>query len=359
VDHLGFGTFTKPLLVELSHTLERLALAADEGDPTVLVAMFQRFAYFEREAAVYGEIAARGVLTIVGVVDDVPERMPPGVRHVLLAPEDDLIKEWSVTVLGPRGGATLVAADLEALEPDSPTLERGRTFRAGWSFRREEARQQVVRLRRKLPLDASTTAAVDAVLRAVAAVSDTVGEAPWEEALQFLAGRMDVALRDRAATAAALAAALETSQRDPHTGFYNDAFLARWLADSPGGSLPVGLVLLQLPGLDALRARFGRRAEFAVRHGLAQGLREVTRPVDRVVTPGPEDFLVLLPGAGPDDVLRICNEVCRIAASLNEAYPFVTLLAKVAGTVTRERPLPIDRLRRHAGTGPRARLVPV
>ena len=50
-----------------------------------------------------------------------------------------------------------MAADLEALEPDSPTLERGRTFRAGWSFRREEARQQVVRLRRKLPLDASTT----------------------------------------------------------------------------------------------------------------------------------------------------------------------------------------------------------
>jgi DICT domain-containing protein len=360
VDHVGAGTFAKPLLVELSHTIERLALAADPAAPLVLIALFQRWAYFRQEAEVYEAIAARGAVTVVGLVDDVPAHRPPGVRHVLLGADDDLVKEWSVTVLGPRVGATLVAADLEVLEPDSPTLERGRTFRAGWSFRREEARRQVVRLR-ATPLlrDSATAADVDAVLSAVAAVPEPAGEAAWDAALQFLAGRVDVALRVRAASTAPLGMALESAERDPHTGFYSEPFLDRWLADSPGGTLPMGVVLLQLSGLAAMRARHGRRAELAVLKNLAGGLQALTRDVDRVVTLGHEDFLVLLPSARPDDVLRICNEVCRVASRLDEAYPFAALPAKVAGTVTRERPLPVDRLRQHAGSGQRAELVPV
>ena len=358
MDHVGAGTFTKPLLVELSHTLERLALAAEPGAPLVLVGLFQRLAYFRREAEIYEAVAARGVVTIVGVVDDPPPSRPGGVRYVRLPAENDLVKEWSVTVLGPRVGATLVAADLEALEPGSPTLERGRTFRAGWSFRREEARQQVMRLRSKLTLDATAAADVDTVLRAVAAAPEPADEVAWGEALQFLTGRVDAALRARAASTAALTVALDSTERDPHTGFYGGAFLTRWLSDSPSGTLPMGLVLLQLAGLTAMRARYGRRAELAVRQSVAAGLRLLGRGVDRVVTLGHDEFLVLLPSAGPDDVLQVCNEVCRVASGLDEAYPFIALPAKVAGTVTRERPLPVDRLRQHAGSGRRGELVP-
>ena len=357
VDHVGAGTFTKPLLVELSHTIERLALAAETGAPLVLVALFQRLAYFRREEEIYEAMAVRGVVTIVGVVDDPPPSRPGGVRYVRLPAEDDLGKERSVSLLGLRGGATLVAADLEALEPGSPTLERGRTFRAGWSFRREEARQQVMRLRSKLTLDVATAAEVDAILRAVAAAPAPTDEASWGAALQFLAGRVDVALRGRAASTAALTVALESTERDPHTGFYAGAYLTRWLADSPSGTLPMGLVLLQLSGLTAMRARYGRRAELAVLKSVAGGLRSLTRDVDRVVTLGHDEFLVLLPSAVPDNVLKVCNEVCRVASGLDEAYPFIALPAKVAGTVTRERPLPVDRLRQHAGSGRRGELV--
>jgi GGDEF domain-containing protein len=360
VDHVGAGTFTKPLLVELSHTIERLALAADPAAPTVVVAMFQRLAYFRREADVYRDIAARGAVTIVGLADDVPALLPPGVKHVLLDPEDDLIHEWSVTVLGPRAGATLVAADLETLEPTAATAEHGRTFRAGWSFRREEARRQVLRLRSKLSLDVATAAGVDAVLRTVAGTPEPVnGQAPWDEALRFLAGRVAEALRQKAAGAAALAEVMETTERDRHTNFYTEVFLHRWLAGAATGTLPMGLALLQLPGLAAVRERYGRRAELAVLRRIADGVAALTRDGDRVVTLGPEDFLVVLPSAGPDDVLRVCNEVCRIAAGLDEAYPFVALPAKVAGTVTRERPLPIDRLRQRATSDRLGVLVPI
>ena len=168
VDGVGAGTFGKPLLVELSHMIEQFALAVEPGVPMVVVAMFQKLAYFSREAEVYREIAARGAVTVVGLVEDTPPVLPPGVRHVLVPAVDDLEREWSVTALTPTGGATLVASDLETLDPAAPTLERGRTFRAGWSFRREEARAQVHRLRTKLGLDPATTAGVDLVLDAVA-----------------------------------------------------------------------------------------------------------------------------------------------------------------------------------------------
>jgi GGDEF domain-containing protein len=356
VDNVGAGIFAKPLLVEISHTVERFALAGAARGPLVLIAMFQRLAYFQREAEVYAHLAAQGVVTVVGVVDDGPAALPTGVHRVLLA--NDLVEEWSVTALGPSGGATLVAADREALEPGAPTLERGRTFRAGWSFRRDEARQQVLRLRARLDLDASARGEVDAVLQAVDAADEPAHQEAWDAALHFLTRRLDAVERARAEAGAALAAVLDSTERDQHTGFHSHAFLDRWLAGSPDGTLPIGLVLLRLDGLSSLRADFGRRAELAVLKRLAQGLRQAVGGADRVIALGPEDFLVLLPSAGPADVLEACNAVSRIAGGLDEAYPFITLPAKVAGTVTRERPLPIARLRTHAGSGQDATLVP-
>jgi hypothetical protein len=67
----------------------------------------------------------------------------------------------------------------------------------------------------------------------------------------------------------------------------------------------------------------------------------------------------VLPSAGPDDVRQLCREVCRHVAAVAEAYPDVALPALVAGTVTRGRPLPLDRLRRCAAAPAReVELVP-
>ncbi|MDT7580465.1 MAG: hypothetical protein QOK35_1729 [Pseudonocardiales bacterium] len=358
MDSVGVGTFGKPLLVELSHTLEQFALAVEPGAPMIVIAMFQKLAYFAREAEVYGEIAARGAVTVVGLAEDAPPRLPPGVRHVLVPAEDDLEREWSVTALTPGGGATLVAADLETLDPAAPTLERGRTFRAGWSFRREEARAQVHRLRTKLRLDDATGAGIDAVLDAVALWPQPRQEAAWDRSVLFLADRMDDAIRTRATAAARLAALEDGHDRDPHTGFYSEASLDRWIAGSAAGTLPVGLVLLRLPGLAGLRPRYGRRGELAVLQGLATLLHDQTGVCDRVVALGPEEVLAVLPSAAPDDVLALCHEVCRHAAGIGDAYPYVALPALVAGTVTRARPLPLDRLRHNVAPARELALVP-
>ncbi len=358
MDGAGAGTFGKPLLVELSHLIEQVALAVDPGVPTVVVSMFQKLAYFRREAQVYAEIAARGAVTVVGLAEEEPPHLPPGVRHVLVPAADDLEREWSVTVLTPGCGATLVAADREALDPDAPTLERGRTFRAGWSFRRAEARGQVQRLRAKLRMDDATAAGVDAVLHTVARQPEPAHEAAWDRSLSFLARRMDDALRTGATAAARLAAAEDGLDRNPHTGFSTVAALERWHAGSAAGTLPIGLVLLRLPGLAALRPHHGRRGELAVLRGLAAALDGLTGAGDRVVALGPEEVLVVLPGAGPDAVLRLCREVCRHAAALKDGFPYVALPALVAATVTRERPLPLDGLRQHVAPAREVALVP-
>lgn len=358
MDSVGAGTFGKPLLVELSHMIEQFALGVDPAAPTVVIAMFQKLAYFSRETEVYREIAARGAVTVVGLAEETPPELPPGVRHVLIPAADDLEREWSVTVLTPGGGATLVASDLETLDPDAATLERGRSFRAGWSFRREEARTQVLRLRTKLRLDGVTAAGIDTVLDAVALWPEPAQESAWDRSLLFLAERMDDAIRTRAAAAATVAAMEDGRDRDPHTGFAGPTSLERWLVGSAAGTLPVGLVLLRLPGLAALRPRFGRRGELAVLQGLATALQGLTGVCDRVVALGPEEVLVVLPSAAPDDVLELCHEVCRHAAAIEEGYPYVALPALVAGTVTRARPLPLDRLRRHVAPDREVALVP-
>jgi hypothetical protein len=126
--------YGKRMLVEISHTIERFALAAEPGSPLVVIAMFQKLSYFAREVDVYREIAARDAVTVVGLAEDFPPELPPGVRHALLGATDPLAREWSVTVLGPKGGATLVAVDQESLDPHARTIEEGRRFRGSWSF---------------------------------------------------------------------------------------------------------------------------------------------------------------------------------------------------------------------------------
>jgi hypothetical protein len=354
MDAVGAGTFGKPLLVELSRAVERFALATDAGGAAVVVAMFQEAAYFRSGAEVYRAIAATGAVTVVGFVGDAPP-LPPGVRHVLLSDGDDLVKEWSVTVLWPYGGATPVAADLQTLEPGALTAEEGRTFRAGWSFRREEARRQVLRLRATLPLGAATAADVDAVVRAVAATPEPVHQRRGTRRC----GSSPTACTSPSATA----------RRSPHgsTRPPTRPSATRRPASTPRPPCTAGS-RGRAPRRSAWRwcswsgsptcAQYGRRAELAVLATAGAALGDLIGEGHRVVAQGPEELLVVLPGATPDDVLRLCNEVAGLTSRLGTTYPFVALPVKVAGTVTRAQPLPVARLQQQVTAGHRAELVP-
>lgn len=342
----------RQVLVEISHAIERFALAARPGDPLVVVGMFQKLSYFEPAAGVYRDLAARGAVTVVGVAEDQPPELPSGVRHTLLTAGDEPAREWSVTVLGPRGGATLVARDLETVDPVANSLEDGRRFRGHWSFRRADAYREVLRLRSTLRLPADAVDEIDQVLQAVLAHPEPVHQDWWEVPLRFLADRMGHAVRGRTEAAAALAAAADgTGERDSRTGMCNAAFLERWTAGLGAGTLPIGLALLRVSGLSELRDRHGLRAELAALQGVGGCVHDLLTGADRLVRIGGEDFLLVLPSWESDKVVELCEEVCTRIALLDQAYPFVSLPAVAAATVTRSRPLPVGDLVRQVERG--------
>lgn len=68
LDATAVQRLTKRTLVTISHALEQAALAATEDGPMVVLALFQRLPYFERERQVYQRIASRAAATVVGLV---------------------------------------------------------------------------------------------------------------------------------------------------------------------------------------------------------------------------------------------------------------------------------------------------
>lgn len=273
--------------------------------------MFQRLSYFSREADVYREIAARAAVTLVGLAEDLPPDLPAGVQHSLIAVTDPLAREWSVTVLGPKGGATLVAVDLESLDPGARTIEEGRRFRGRWSFRRTDAYAQALRLRAQLRLSADIADRIDTVLRAVLDQPESLRPEWWDVPLRFFGERMDGVIRERADAVAALESIREdAAERDPRTGFYTGAFLERWTSGLGSGTLPIGLVLLRVSGVATLRGQYGLRAELAVLQGLREGIGGMLHRTDRLIRLGREDFLVVLPSWPGEEVLRLCDEMC-------------------------------------------------
>ncbi len=109
----------KRLLIALSKLLEQQA--ASLGAEAVIVAAFQTAERFTPAThRRYAALASRAAFVCALGVGMAPEPAP-GVRGAELGPDDPLLGEWSVAVLGPHFAAALVAVDLGA---DGPDLER-------------------------------------------------------------------------------------------------------------------------------------------------------------------------------------------------------------------------------------------
>lgn len=100
----------KALLIEMSKHLEAQAMTA--GDSTVVLATFQDASFFTPATRRrYANLVAH--TSFVGVFGKQMPAVPmQGVRGTVLEPDDPLVGEWDIAVIGPHYAATLVARDL-------------------------------------------------------------------------------------------------------------------------------------------------------------------------------------------------------------------------------------------------------
>ncbi|GAA3756062.1 DICT sensory domain-containing protein [Micromonospora maritima] len=325
--------FTKRSLVAVSHAIERAALAEAEDGPLVVLALFQRLPYFDREREIYRRIAGRAAVTVVGMVGGPPPDLPDGAYGVALDETEDLAREWSVVALTPRFGATLVAYDRGEVAP-APTLEAGRLFDGRWGFRRDEALHEVIRLRERLAerLPAAARSALDEAVARVREIPAGPGESRAEAALRLLARRGDRGVR-----------AVE-----PTDGMLDEPGLRRW-TDADGvtasGTLPVALVGLRVDEPAGAPERFGRRSVAREGQAVLAAVTGVLRPIDRAVRVADNEFQLVLPALGEPEALAVVARLHEAIGELARSYPFLAYTVHAAVAVTTRRPLPTADLR--------------
>ncbi|WP_328615969.1 sensor protein [Amycolatopsis sp. NBC_00355] len=341
------GVLSKRALVTASHAVERAALAEGTGADTVVFALFQRLPYFEREREVYARIARTAAVTVVGMVDSGRPDLPHGVTPVLLRPDESMAREWSVAVLSPTFGASVVAQDLDDVDPQATSIESARLFRGRWGLRRDEAYAEVVRLRDALGdrLPPAVRHKVSEILASVDAPAAVDVESRAEAALRHVAARLE-ALSPPAA-----------GPVDAETGLATLAGITPWLGDATD-TVPLGLVLVTVDDLTAVERRHGNRIRMHTEQNIADLLRDGLRPLDRAVRLGPGEFLVVQPVVGPDELTDRSLRLERRLAALHATYPFVDLHPRTTTMLTRRRPLPLNTLRRRLRHVPATTLWP-
>lgn len=347
---------SKRLLVALSHSLERAVMSGPIDAPTVVVALFQRLAFFDRERAVYERMAAAGVTVVVAYVADAPHEPPRGVHTVLLHPEEPLTDEWSVVAVGPRAGAFLVATDQHRFDASEREPESARQFTGRWGYSFTQAAAELARLRFALGdrLPPPLRRAVDLLL----AQSMPAGGAPatsagspgemWataslyhmlDDMLTSRAGHQE--LREQLADAHAAAAARTAAAVDPESGLTAPDFLQRWAAPTDAATVPLGLALFDIGGLADDAVRSDPRASYHAAHHVAAALTQPLGPVDAAVRLSTRAFLVVVPGASDRHLGTVCDQIGEQLELASHGYPDVSLRARTATMVTRVRPLPV------------------
>ncbi len=352
----GAALWSKRVLVDVSHAIEEFAIGTEGAEPMVVVGMFQRPAYFRQAAEVYRRIAALGATTVVGIAEDFPPSLPPvlppGVTHVLLADDEPLAQEWSVTVLTPDRGATLVAIDREEIRPDAVRLDAGRVFEGSWSFLRDDAHREAVRLREAIAdrVDPLTLSAMDEVLRIAEIMSGSRAEGSADRAARHLADRLATG-HDRI-EALRHAAEEATAEREPRSGMRVHRYLDSWLEGSAPGSTPLGVLVVHVPELFGMRDRLGARADRAAQRLVGSIVQDRLQGADRAVSLSDGDVAVLLPGRRTEHLSQLHAAIVADLAGAAQHFPYVDLSASAVALVTRERPLPLADMVTMAGGRP-------
>jgi diguanylate cyclase (GGDEF)-like protein len=129
---------------------------------------------------------------------------------------------------------------------------------------------------------------------------------------------------------------------DPLTDAYNRRFgLARMQEEysrAVRAEAPLGVLMLDLDHFKAVNDVYGHLVGDRVLRAVARACRRVIREGDVLVRYGGEEFLVLLPGAGVDDVIQIGERIRRAVGetSVVEGDQRIAVTVSLGGTTYRD-----------------------
>lgn len=107
--------------------------------------------------------------------------------------------------------------------------------------------------------------------------------------------------------------------RDGLTGVYNRRTLIERLQTELSRATrqhhPVGLLMLDLDHFKSVNDTWGHLAGDAVLRAACERMETVVRPYDLLGRFGGEEFVLVVPGAGPDDMLEVAERVRRAIAA--------------------------------------------
>ena len=106
----------KDLLIEISKHIEAQALHA--GESAVVLATFQDARFFTPRTRDRYRLLAQHAAFVGALGQNMPAEPVPGLRGCVLDPDDPVVGEWDIAVIGPHYAAVLVARDLGDTGPD-------------------------------------------------------------------------------------------------------------------------------------------------------------------------------------------------------------------------------------------------
>ena len=125
---------------------------------------------------------------------------------------------------------------------------------------------------------------------------------------------------------------------DPLTGTYNRRFGLQRLTEEFGRSLrssdPLGVLMLDLDHFKAVNDTYGHLVGDRVLQAVVRATRQVLREGDVLLRYGGEEFLIVLPGAGHEDLLQTAERVRRAVAEaeITEAGQRIPITVSIGGS---------------------------
>ncbi len=125
---------------------------------------------------------------------------------------------------------------------------------------------------------------------------------------------------------------------DPLTGVYNRRFGLQRLTEEFGRSSrsgdPLGLLMLDLDHFKAVNDTYGHLVGDRVLQTVVRAARQVLREGDVLLRYGGEEFLIVLPGAGRDDLMQMAERVRRAVAEaeVTEAGQRIPVTVSIGGS---------------------------